>query len=332
MSRFKKSICLTLVVVMLAGLIGVMSSCRSEDNIGTVRIAALRGPTGIGMLKLMEDSENGSTKNDYEFIIASNPDEITGKIISGEVDVAAVPTNLASILYNRTDGSIQLSAVVTLGVLYLLENGNTINSVEDLRGKTIHISGIGGTPEFIMRYILIENGIDPDNDVNIELYVDHAELVALCLAGRADIAVLPEPSVSNLLMRSDDFRIALDITEEYERTTLNAGITDSFLAMSGLIVNREFAENNREVFETFMEEYRQSIEFVNNNIDEAAALAVKHDIIPSEEIAKRAIPNCNITFIQGEAMRRGVEQFFKILYGSDPRSIGGKLPGDDFYY
>ncbi len=297
-----------------------------------IRIVGLKGPTGLGMSKLMAENEAGTAANNYTFTLSSATDEVSAMVVKGEVDIAAVPTNLAANLYQKTNGQWQLAALNTLGVLYIMENGNTINNIQDLKGKTIYASGAGATPQYILEFILKQNDIDPEKDLTIHWSSEHSEVVALCASNQASIALLPEPNVTTLQTKNADFRIALDITAEYEAACTAAGIKDNFLSMGCVIVNKEFAENNPEAVASFMTEYKASIEYVNANVDAAATLAVKYEIIGAEAIAKKAIPNCNITFISGAEMKTGIKQFYQVLFDANPKSVGGSLPDDDFYY
>ncbi len=291
-----------------------------------MRVATLKGPTGMGMVELMEKNELGKTALDYDFLVMGSPDDLVGKVISGEVDVAAVPTNLASVLYNRTNGAVQLAAVNTLGVLYLLENGDSINSIEDLKGKTVNTTGKGASPDFIFRYILQENGLVPDQDVMLDFRLQHSELAAALAAGDVSIGLLPEPHVTVAMARNDNLRIALNISEEWTK------VAGGELVMGCIIVQRDFAENNKAALNTFLDEYKQSVAFVNSNIEEAAELMAKHSILPTAAIAKKAIPTSNIVFIDAVDARAFLEDFYQILYDFEPKSVGGKLADEGFYY
>ena len=297
-----------------------------------IRIVGLKGPTGLGMSKLMADNETGKATNQYTFTLSSATDEVAAMVAKGEVDIAAVPTNLAANLYQKTNGKWQLAALNTLGVLYIMENGNTIQTIQDLKGKTIYASGAGATPQYILEFILKQNNIDPQKDVTIHWSSEHSEVVALCASNQASIGLLPEPNVTTLQTKNTNFRIALDITKEYETACGLAGVEGNFLAMGSVIVNKEFAKNNPEVVAAFMSEYKASTEYVNTNVAHAAQLAVKYGIIGAEAIAKKAIPNCNITFISGAEMKAGIKQFYQVLFDANPKAVGGSLPSEDFYY
>lgn len=303
-----------------------------EPTKTNIRIVGLKGPTGLGMAKLMADDEADTTANDYTFTLSSATDEVVAMVSKGEVDIAAVPTNLAANLYQKTNGQWQLAALNTLGVLYIMENGNTINSIQDLKGKTVYASGAGATPQYILEFILKQNNIDPEKDVDLIWSSEHAEVVALCASNQASVALLPEPNVTTLQTKNADFRIALDITAEYEAACTAAGIKDNFLSMGCVIVNKEFVQKNPQAVADFMKEYEASTKYINTEVDASAKLAVQYGIIGAEAIAKKAIPNCNITFISGAEMKAGIGQFYQVLYDANPKSIGGSLPDEDFYY
>ncbi|SNS58574.1 NitT/TauT family transport system substrate-binding protein [Anaerovirgula multivorans] len=293
-----------------------------------MRVAALNGPTGMGMVELMERNENGDAALDYDFTLMGSPDDLAGKIISGEVDVAAVPTNLALVLHNRTEGKVQLAAVNTLGVLYVVENGDSIHSVTDLKGKTINISGKGATPDFIFQYILQENQLEADKDVMLDFKLQHAELAAFLAAGDVDIALLPQPHVTTAMMKNENLRIALDITEEWRKVMGSEGQ----LAMGAIVVQKEFAEENKEALDTFLEEYERSVNFVNQQMEEAAMLIEKYEILPNVAIARKAIPYSNIVYIDAQEAKPFLEDFYQVLFNFEPKSIGGKLGDEGFYY
>lgn len=293
----------------------------------TIRLATLKGPTGLGMLKLMSDNDSGTTSNKYEFMLAGAPDEIVSKITTGEIDAAAVPTNLAATLYNKTNGKIQMAAVNTLGVLSVVTNGENITSIKDLKGKTVYSSGQGSTPEYALNYILSQNGLEVGKDVKVEYKAEHAELATLLISGKAKIAVLPEPFVTQVTTKSKDVKIALDVTKEWNK----AAGDKSVLTMGCLIVRKDFAEKNKDAFNKFLEEYKASSEFTNSSVEQAAALSEQYGIMPAA-VAKKAIPNCNIVYIDGSEMMTKIPDFLNVLFKANPKSVGGKLPGDDFYY
>jgi NitT/TauT family transport system substrate-binding protein len=290
-----------------------------------LKIGTLKGPTGMGMVQLMENDELGTSAIDYSFEIVGAPDQIIGQIVQGNVDIAAVPTNLAAVLNVKTEGKIQLLGVNTLGVLYIMENGETINSLEDLKGQTILGSGKGASPEYIINFLLQENGLT--EDVTVEYAMEHAEVSTKMVAGEAPITLLPQPFVTSTMLASETSRIAIDLTSEWEKAT-----DGSVLPMGAIIVNKAFAEENPELIETFMAEYKASVDFVNGSPADAGLLVEKFGILPKAALATKAIPNCNITLMDAQASKASVMTFYEILFGFDPKAVGGSLPEDSFFY
>lgn len=304
-------------------------SVSSESSDYVVKVAALKGPTGMGLAKLIDESAAGESKNQYEFTLASSADEILANIIQGEFDIAAVPTNVASILYNKTEGQIQMAAINTLGVLYVLSTDDSITSVADLAGKTVYSTGQGAVPEIAFNYILEQNGLIPGEDVTIEYRSEHSELAALMASGEAEIAVLPQPFVTSVLNQNENVRVALDLTEEWNQVTNG----ESDLTMGCIVVQKSFAEEHPEEMAAFMEEYQASVEYVTaeENLEDAAALIEKADIIQAA-VAQKALPECNIVFITGEDMENISNGFLQVIFDSEPTLVGGALPDEDFYY
>ena len=322
----KKYLSVILVIVLALSAV-VMTSCtKSEEKLDEVRVFTLMGPTGMGMAKLISDSKDGKTAQNYKFTIASAPDQISAEVIKGDFEIAAVPVNLASVLYNKTEGKIKLAGVNTLGVLYVLENGNTINSVADLKGKTIYATGQGSNPEYTLRYILSKNNIDPDNDVTIEYLGEHAELAAQMTSGDVVLGMLPEPNVTSVMLNNKDVRIALNLTEEWKK------VSDTELVQGCIIVSEKFASEHPQALKSFLDEYKASVDFANSNVDEAAALIEAAGIVPKAAVAKKALPNCNIVLVTGADMKASVSAMLNVLYEAQPKSVGGKLPDDAFYY
>ncbi len=296
-----------------------------------VRVAALKGPTAMGMVELMNEAESGAVNgNAYDFTIASAVDEVSPKLVKGETDIAAVPANLAAVLYNNTEGQVEVLAVNTLGVLYIVESGDSVNSVEDLRGKTIYASGKGATPEYALNYILMQNGIDPEKDVTIEWKSEHAECLASLMAEDNAIAMLPQPFVTTAQTKSDKIQVRLDLTAEWDAIQKDSD-APSQLITGVVVARRAFVEENPEAVAAFMDSYAASVEFVNANIDEAAELVGKYEIVPTA-VAQKAIPACNITFIAGDEMKQALSGYLNVLFEQNPKAVGGALPGDDFYY
>ncbi|MFU0833160.1 MAG: Sulfonate/nitrate/taurine transporter substrate-binding protein [Oscillospiraceae bacterium] len=304
------------------------ANSSQTDEKTVIRVAGLKGPTGLSMVKLMSDSKDGTASEDVQFTIVSSPDEIVAKLSSGEVDVAAAPTNLAAVLYNKTNGGVRLMAVTTLGVLYVLTaDGESVQTVSDLKGKTIYATGQGATPEYAFNYILRQNGLEPGKDVTVEYKSEHSELASLMIADKAQIAVLPEPFVTQVLAKNDSAEIALDLTEEWNK----AAGEKSVLTMGCLVVRKEFAQEHKAALNAFLDDYKASAEYTNSNPEQAAQLSEQFGIMDSD-IAEKAIPNCAITYLDGAEMKAKIPEFLNVLYQANPKSIGGKMPADDFYY
>ena len=293
----------------------------------TTRVAALKGPTAMGMVKLMSDDPQSAEGPLYAFTLAGAADEVTPSLIKGELDMACVPANLASVLYNKTEGEIITLAVNTLGVLYIVENGNAVNSMADLAGKTIVAAGKGSTPEYALRYLLTENGIDPDTDVTIDWKSEHAECVAALASGSATIALLPQPFVTVAQTKIENLRVALDLTAEWDALDNGSGL------ITGVVVARKsFVEEHPAAVATFLQNYAESVDWVNGNTADAAALISEFGIVEAAAVAEKALPHCNIVCVTGEEMRAKLSGYLQVLFDAEPTSVGGKLPGDDFYY
>ena len=313
-------------IILTAVICISLAACAGKTEDVSVKVAGLKGPTSMGMVKLMDDAAAGKSEGKYEFSLAGSADEVTPALIQGKIDIAAVPANLASVLYNNSEGKVKLLAVNTLGVIYLVEaGGETVNSVEDLRGKTIIGSGKGSTPEYSLRHILSKNGLDPDKDVNIEWKSEHTEVVQTLAGSGEGIGLLPQPFVTVAQTQIEGLRIALDLTEEWSKVGEGSQMITGVMA-----VNAGFAEKHPQAVKTFLKEYAASVDWVNANVEDAAALTEKFDIIKAP-IAKKALPYCNIVCISGDEMKAPVSGYLQVLYDEEPKAVGGKLPGDDFY-
>lgn len=289
-----------------------------------VKVAAMKGPTGMGMSKLMEDNANNASANDYTFDLYSAPDELTAKIITGEYDIAAIPTNLAANLYKKTEGQVKLLALNTLGVLYIMQNspdGQVISDLSELKGKTLYATGQGSNPEYVLNYLLRQSGLEPGVDVTIEYLAAHDELVALAASGEVEYCMLPEPNVSVLSNKNADMKAAIDLTEVWE-----AAGAEGVLTMGCLVVNSAFAEANPDAVVSFLEEYAASVDYVNSDTSAAAELIVKYEIVAAAPVAQKALPNCNIVCITGEEIWPAIEGYYKVLFDAQPTSVGGTMP------
>ncbi len=290
-----------------------------------ITVACMTGPTGVGMAKLMADAEAKTTANNYTFTVASAATEINTKFLNGEIKIASVPTNVAATLYNKTQGKVRMLAVNTYGVLSILEKGNSIKSIADLRGKTIYSTGKGQNPEFIFNHILRENGLDPEKDVTIN-FVSSEELVAKLISGEAEIGLAPEPAATTVMVKNAELNRVLSINDEWSK------VSDTQLMMGCVIALDSYVQANPKAVAKFLEEYSASIEFAKTNVDQVAKHCATYKITASEAIAKKAIPTCNLCYITGTDMKTNVNGYLNVLFTADPTSIGGAMPGDDLYY
>lgn len=308
------------ILLSLIIIIGATACSKTKKTGVTVNIGVLKGPTGMSAAWLMDQNDQKLSANEYNFTVAGTPDAITGQLINGDMDIAALPTNAISALYNKTEGKISVLGVNALGVLYILENGNSINSVSDLAGKTVLASGKGSTAEYVLNYILEKNGVIAE----IVWAAEHSEAATLALKGDYDIVMLPEPFVTNVTAKSDAFRVALDLTEEWE------ALGNGELTMGGIAVRTAFLEEHPDAVKAFVDEYGKSVAFTNSQPEDAAKLIAKYEIA-AEEVAKNAIPRCNIVWLHGKDYKAVLENFLGVVYDANPAGIGGKIPGDDFY-
>lgn len=318
---------LVLGAALLTGCSAGNKTAQTAAEPVTVNVIALKGPTAMGMVDFMDKSDSGEiTDNNYNFEIAAAVDEVTPKLVQGQVDIAAVPANLASVLYNNTDGGVSVLAINTLGVIYIVESGDTIADISDLKGKTIYASGKGATPEYALNYILAQNGINPESDLTIEWKSEHTECLSALMAGENAVAMLPQPFVTTAQTKSEHIRVALDLTEEWDK--LGA---DSALLTGVVVARKAFVESNPAAVEAFMNHYEDSVKFVNENVEDAAALIEKYDIVPAA-VAVKAVPKCNIVCITGNEMKQKLSGYLAVLLEQNPKSVGEALPADDFYY
>ena len=310
----KKILAAVLILTLLLG-------CASAEGL---RVAALKGPTAMGMVKMMSD-DGGSN---YAFGIHAAADEITPKLVQGELDVAALPANLAAVLYQRTKGELQVLAVNTLGVLYIAERGDSIHSVADLKGRTIYSAGKGSTPEYALNYILRQNGLEPGVDLTIEYKSEHAECLSALMGNESACAMLPQPFLTVAMTKATDMRMALDLTQEWDALQAEGGSA----MITGVVVARRAAvEENAAAIDMFLADYAESVSYTNADVLGAAALIGEYDIVTAE-VAEAALPACNIVCITGEEMQQKLSGYLEVLFEQDPESVGGALPDAQFYY
>lgn len=309
----KALLCILLIFVLLG------SFAFAEDSI---RVGTLQGPTGMGMIQMMTDG-------DAEFTVAASADEIVPLLVQKKLDVAAVPANLAAVLYANTSGAVRTLAINTLGVLYIAERGDSVHSVEDLRGRTLYTAGKGATPEYALNYVLRGNGLEPGEDVTIEFKSEHAECLAALLSDENAVAMLPQPFLTVAQGKAPDVRTALDLTEEWN--LLQEGSESPSTMITGVVIVRtEYLEEHPEQIAEFMDRYAESVSFVQSQPSEAAQQMGELDLFDAS-IAEKALPYCNITLISGEEMHSLLSGYLAVLYAQDPASVGGTLPDEAFY-
>ena len=320
---------LTSLLLSMALMVSVLAcGASAKVNASTkLRIAGLKGPTTMGLVNLLEMEKKGTASLDYDLQLYGAADEIVPKLIKGELDMAAIPANLAATLYQKTNGGIQVLAVNTLGVLYVVEKGDTVHRFADLKGRTILSTGKGTTPEYVLRYLLKKNGLDPDKDVKIEYYSEASEVTAQMAAAKQDaIAVLPQPYVTAAQMKDSSLRVVLDLTKEWNK------VCDTQLITGVTVVRTKYAEENPDVVQAFLTDYEKSVNAASTDIDGTAALCEQIGVVAKAAIAKKALPKCNIVFRRGEEMKKDISAYLQVLYDASPAAVGGKLPDDNFYY
>jgi len=304
-------------------------SVTPTKEVTTANIAGLKGPTSMGMIRMFAEVNSLSEYVKVKFDIYNSPDVITTGLLNGTIDIAAIPTNLAASLYNKTDGQIILLGVNTLGVLDILASDKVdIKSISDLKGKTIVTSGKGSTPEYILNYILKENNIDPINDVNIIYKSEHSEVAALISSGKADIVMLPQPFVTTVTMKNEKIKEVIDITEEWKKVAPEG----SELMMGCLVATKKFADKYADELTSLMMLNLESVKWVNANHEAAAQFIVQFKVLPNEEIAIKAIPKSNLVFIFAQQAKEQLNEYYKILFDYNSDSIGGAIPKENFYF
>lgn len=316
-----------------------VSSSQEETAAPTesepLRVAGLKGPTTMGLVNLLglstdsKADENGLKPGQDGSVLYNMygaADELVPLLVKGDLDAACVPANLAATLYNKTQGAVQVACINTLGVLYVVEKGDTVQSMADLKGKTLVTTGKGTTPEYVLRYLLSQNGIDPDKDITIEYTSEATEALAKVQAGEVSIAMLPQPFVTAAMAQTEGLRIALDMNAEWQ------AVAGSPLVTGVLLVRKDAVEADPARFADFMEKYKVSTEQANTDPEGTAALCEAFGVVAKAALAQKALPQCNIVFETGDTMKTDLTAYYKVLFDADPTSVGGALPGDDFYY
>ena len=309
------------------------SSAASEEEAAAplsatepLRIAGLKGPTTMGLVNLLSMEQAGTAAMDYDLQLYGAADEIVPLLIKGELDMAAIPANLAATLYQKTNGGIQAVAVNTLGVLYVVEQGDTVHSMADLKGRTILSTGKGTTPEYVLRYLLTANGLDPDKDVDIQYYSEATEVTAQMASTQDAIAVLPQPYVTAAGLKDDTLRVALDLTAEWDK------VADTQLITGVTVVRKAYAEEHPDVVAAFLADYAQSVNAANTDLDGTAALCEEQGVVAKAAIAKKALPNCNIVCLTGADLLEALPGYLEVLYNASPAAVGGEMPDNSFYF
>lgn len=316
-----------LISILLAALmIFSLSACGQPEKLDVeCNVFALNGPTGVGLVSLMDKNDNGNANLKYNFKIVAANDEIVGKLLNKEADIAAVATNVASTLYKKSEGKISVLAINTLGVLNLVTQDENIKSIKDLKGKTVYLPGQGANPEFITTYILEKNGLEVGEDVNLEFVADGQALIPKVIKENA-IVIAPQPVATAITVQDKDAKITINLNDEW------AKVSDTDLVMGCIVARNEFIEENPDAIKIFLKEYKESIEAVNADTTTAGALCEKYGIISKAAVATKAIPYCNIVYQDGKELKDNLSAYLKFLYNKKPAVIGGALPNDDFYY
>ena len=296
----------------------------ADTELNEVRVGSLKGPTTIGLLELMNASGNN-----YTFTMATQADELTGMLVKGDLDIALIPANLAAVLYWSSNAELQIIDVNTLGVLYMVSNDGEINSVEDLKGRTIYLTGKGTSPDIVLQYLLEANGIGTD-EVTLEYKTEATEVAAVLAAeeqqGKAAVGVLPQPFVTAACAQNANLQVVLDLTKEWEKVQQDG----SSLVTGVTVATKAFIEEHPEAVEAFLADHEKSVVYVNENVEQAAAWAVEKEIIAKEPIAQKAIPNCNLVCITGAEMKQALTGYFRTLYEANPQVVGNpSTPPDD---
>ncbi len=317
----------TLILTAVLGMSAVLGGCgQKETETVTIRIGSLKGPTSMGLVSLMDQTKNGEAGQNYEFTMAAAADEINAAFLKGDLDIVLIPANVASVLYHKTEGQIAVVDINTLGVLYLLESKETVSSVADLAGRTVYLPGKGTTPDYALQYLLEENGVEI-GEVDLQYKSEAAEVISALSEEPDALGLLPQPAATTACMQQKDLRIALDLTEEWDKVTM-----DSSLVTGVTAVRREFLEQNESAVQAFVQDHMESAQFANENVEEAAELVAALEIVPKATVAAQAIPYCNITCLTGKDLRTALSGYLDVLAGQNPEAVGGKVPSDDFYY
>lgn len=326
----KRLAALLFSAMLAAALLTGCGQAKQEEQ-APVRIGALKGPTSMGLLFLQQDAADNKADGTYEFTMMTAADELLALIVKGELDIALLPANVAGVLYQKTDGGITVIDINTLGVLYMVSGDTSIDSVEKLRGRTIYLTGKGTTPDYVLQYVLRENGIavgDADGCM-LEYKSEAAEVAAVLAENPGAVGLLPQPFATAACVQNKALTVVLDMNAQWEAIQ---GAEGGRLVTGVTVVRNDFLQANEAAVKTFLKEHEKSAGRINEMPEEGARLAVEAGIVAKEPIALRAIPQCNITYIDGAQMKQALSGYLQVLYEYSPEAVGGGMPGDDFYY
>lgn len=322
----KKCLCLLLVISMMVLLLAACGGKKEEGQARLPNLMVMSGPTGVGAAKLLSDHAAGDVQVLASGTVVADNEAVTSALINGEADIAAIATNMASTLYNKMGGDLQVLAINTMGVLYIMEKGSTLEKIEDLRGKTLYATGKGANPEYIINYLLTSNGVDP-SEVDIQ-WMTAQEVTAAMVTSEDGICMLPVPAATALMIKDSEVREAISLSEEWD------ALGNGALAQGCIVARKSYVEANPQAVAEFLKAYEDSITYMKaaENRADAAALVAEHGITANAAIAAKAIDQCNLTYVVGQEMKDMLVSFLGVMYAANPASIGGKMPGDDFYY
>lgn len=325
MKKLKRILITTISMLFTMAL---LAGCGEKEEETVLRIGGMKGPTSMGLLFMKDEVENGAGTGAYEFTMVTGADELLPMMIKGELDIALVPANVAAILYQKTEGGVAVIDINTLGVLYMVSGDSNIVNVEDLRGKTIYLTGKGTTPDYVLHYILQENGLQ-EGDYTLEYKSEPTEVAALLAEKPEAVGLLPQPFVTVACAQNEALQVVMDMNEQW---SLLQGESGSCMVTGVTVVRKEVLEENEKAVLEFMSKHKASAEAINQDVEKGAELVVAAGIIGKAPIAQKAIPKCNITYVDGEEMKQALSGYLQVLFEQDATSVGGKLPEDDFYY
>lgn len=305
------------------------TTAEAVDDDVVIRVGGLKGPTTMGLVKLIDDDANGTAKSDYEFTMVTAADELTALVAGGKVDIALLPANVASVLYNKTQGNVAVIDINTLGVLYLVSGDTSITSIDQLKGKTVYLPGKGTTPDYSLRYVLSAAGLSED-DVTLEFKSEATEVASVLAEDPNAVGLLPQPFVTAAMAQNDQLTMIMDLAQVWDSFQAEEG--GSRLVTGVTIVNKKFLEENSDLVDTFLTEHEASIQFTETDMDAAAELIAAQGIVAKAPLAKKALPYCNVEFVAGEEMKEALSGYLNVLFEQNPASVGGALPDDAFYY